>query len=511
MQMKYNITRDSFIGGKRSRSCCWYMNSIFVCVMTVILLCGCRFKQSAEFCAYAQSSNNHIIHAVSDLSHSFSFYADGRFGSQYMKGYPCLSNWGNLYEQDLENANLLILLDCDERLSYTPADIRTIQAFVEKGGGVVIMGKHGSNPQNELAEKFGATFCGTTDEPLIVAGLALDSITTQGSSSYLHFECPEEWEPIVRTDNGKSVLAVSQVGKGRILVASRSLAGSHPNASDSINVTLWKPLLQYITSGKKVDPERAFATKGWDDLGNKICKYGLNVNYSDYMEPYAASMIDVTSRCMPFIEKRMGVPLSEGMGTSIMLLPTGGGGFSAGDLIALAAWWGGFPEREDAMIEFITHESVHSWVLPYPEIWNEPIATYIGDLVMANMGHPEESARLIASCIDRGRAADPTFSLYDINGKSSHQGVPDLPADKVNDLHWGKSFWIFEQLRKENPDFVADYFRAKRKYAPAGLQKYDANNTVAVLSIAMKRNLFPWFRSIGFDVNEEESEIKLSL
>lgn len=67
----------------------------------------------------------------------------------------------------------------------------------------------------------------------------------------------------------------------------------------------------------------------------------------------------------------------------------------------------------------------------------------------------------------------------------------------------------FEQLRKENPDFLADYFRAKREYAIEGeIQNYDENNTVAVLSIAMKRDLFPWFRSIGFDVDRNAAEIK---
>lgn len=76
-------------------------------------------------------------------------------------------------------------------------------------------------------------------------------------------------------------------------------------------------------------------------------------------------------------------------------------------------------------------------------------------------------------------------------------------------MHWGKSFWIFEQLRKENPDFIADYFKAKREYAVEGkIQKYDENNTVAVMSIAMGKDMFPWFRSIGFDVDRNNAEIK---
>jgi hypothetical protein len=79
-------------------------------------------------------------------------------------------------------------------------------------------------------------------------------------------------------------------------------------------------------------------------------------------------------------------------------------------------------------------------------------------------------------------------------------------------MHWGKTFWIFEQLRKENPDVLADYFRAKRKLAiPGQLKKYDTNATVAVMSVAMGRDMFPWFREHGFDVNRKDSPIKLDL
>ena len=69
------------------------------------------------------------------------------------------------------------------------------------------------------------------------------------------------------------------------------------------------------------------------------------------------------------------------------------------------------------MIEFITHESVHSWVLPFPEIWNEPIATYVGNLVMIDMGHEEEALRRIESTIRRASRIDPTMKIYDLRGK----------------------------------------------------------------------------------------------
>jgi hypothetical protein len=211
------------------------------------------------------------------------------------------------------------------------------------------------------------------------------------------------------------------------------------------------------------------------------------------------------------MRQRMGVPLSEGMAGAIGLLATGGGGFSSGRMLGLAVFWGGFPEREDGMIEFITHETVHSWVLPFAEIWNEPIATYVGDLVMADMGHEEEGMKRIQSNIARATKIDPTMKLYDLSGKSL-KDIPPLTGGQANHMHWGKTFWIFEQLRKENPDVLADYFRAKRKLAiPGQLKKYDTNATVAVMSVAMGRDMFPWFREHGFDVDKKDSPIKLDL
>ena len=64
-------------------------------------------------------------------------------------------------------------------------------------------------------------------------------------------------------------------------------------------------------------------------------------------------------------------------------------------------------------------------------------------------------------------------------------------------------------MRQEKPDFLARYFQAKRRLAlPDKLKKYDANNTVAVLSVAMGRDLFPWFKEHGFDVDKAKAEIR---
>ncbi len=290
-------------------------------------------------------------------------------------------------------------------------------------------------------------------------------------------------------------------------MGARGLAGQNPDASDNINASWWQPLLIDTASGKHVDSQKPFRSRGPGELEYTEDLGTIKLRYSDYLKPYAKSMADIYLRCRPVIEKRMGVPLSEGMASEIALLATGGGGFSSGRMLGLAVFWGDFPKREDSMIEFITHESVHSWVLPFAEIWNEPIATYVGNLVMIDMGHEEEALRRIRGTIGRAERLDPTMKVYDLQGKGS-QGARELNRGEANDIHWGKTFWILEQLRKENPQVIGDYFQAKRRLAtPDKIKRYDINTTVAVLSIAMKRDLFPWFTQYGMAVDPTQSPI----
>ena len=72
---------------------------------------------------FAQSAENVRVHGIADLSHEFSFYADGRFRSQYLPDQVVLSNWGNLYDLDTENINLIALLGCDGNVRCNARDV----------------------------------------------------------------------------------------------------------------------------------------------------------------------------------------------------------------------------------------------------------------------------------------------------------------------------------------------------------------------------------------------------
>ena len=211
--------------------------------MTLFLLAASLLIAQDRRVVY-QTNESITVHALFDLSHEFSFYTDGRFATQYLKGQHHAMNWGNLYDLNFSNTNLLALLGCDDRSPYMEEDVNAIEKYVKDGGGLLILGKPHKDSQNKLAQQFGVEFTGTTGEPLRFLEYATGVVESQGNATSLKLEYPADWEVIVQDEKGTPVLVVSK--EGNVVIGSRSLAGSNPNASDSINVAMWKPLLLTI-------------------------------------------------------------------------------------------------------------------------------------------------------------------------------------------------------------------------------------------------------------------------
>ncbi len=380
-----------------------------------------------------------------------------------------------------------------------------VKALLEGGGGVLLAGNFGTFRDekvyraNELATAFGAKFLNErAEKPFAPAeSLEADAVVTSSHPKVIELAVPEKWSVLLEDARGRTLMARRRVGRGSLLVATRSLFGHRPNASDPINAQWVTPLLHDVACRKMVSEK--FKAGKWAEFDNVVKHGQMTLQYSDYLQGEADAVMKIYDRCMPLLEEIMGVPASDGMMGSLLLLPTGGGGFSSGARIGLGIWWGDFPNKEYGMIELIGHEGTHSWVLPFSEpMWNEPIATYVGALLGEKMGHPEEGRRAIQNRIKGARRHDPDMTKLDIAfGK-------DVP----NAVMWGKSMWIWEEMRKEKPDIVARYFRAKRRLAVRGkIKKYTPHECVVVLSHAMGRDMFKWFRSLGIAVSAEKSAI----
>ena len=446
------------------------------------------------------------IHSVTDIGHEFSFYSDGRFFTQYLKGggNRDTRNWGTLHKCDFSNVNLLVLMSGATPCPYTEKDIAAVRGLLEEAGGVAVLGNHGTFRKeteyrlNALARAFGAEFSTQkcTRPCRAVADLNATNVVCRGGN-IIGLKKAAGWTVLVRDAGNRPVLARRAVGKGTLLLGNRSLFGSRPDASDPINDHWIRPLLQDVAKGKRIDPGKRLRRQ-WFDLHET--RGGLSLRYSEYTRGEANAILALYNECMPVLEGIFGVPPSKGTMAGLLLLPTGGGGFSSGKDVGLGIWWGDFPNNLYPMVELIGHESTHSWVLPFPEpMWNEPIATYIGGLAGVELGHAKEARRMIDGNIARAKRKDPDMTRYDIAyGK-------DVPRD----VTWGKTMWIWEELRKRQPDIIARYFRAKRELAkPGRIKKYTPDDCVAVFSHAMGQDMFPWFQAHGLTVKKERATIR---
>jgi len=476
------------------------VKTIFKAMFFVILACIWQATLLGEASEALQDSR---IHCVTDISHEFTFYFDGRFGKNYVAPNGVdVRNWGTLHKYDCSNVNLLVLQSSASPCPYLPEDVNAVWKLLSEGGGVVALGDHALFRKQEeyrlnaLVNRFGAEFVDeSAQKPLKGYSILEKEIIDSYSPKIIELEQPSDWEVLVKDAMGHVVMARRRVGKGCLVVASRSLCGHKPDASDPINDSWWKPLLEQISANKPVDSKHRPKHQMPE---NQTQRERLPIQYSDYMKPYADAIYAVYDKCFPVIQEVMGVPPSEGMLTNLILLPTGAGGFSSGSSIGLAAWWGGFPEKKYGMVELISHESTHSWVQPFTEpMWNEGIATYVGILVGRKMELEADADAALEGWIKDAKRYDADMTKFDLaNGK-------DVP----HAVRMAKLMWIFEQLRKEKPDIVARYFQAKRKLAtPDKIKRYTADDSVAVLSIAMGRDLFPWFRSLGITVDRSKAQ-----
>ena len=437
-----------------------------------------------------QSAEPPKIHSVCDISQSFTFYMDGRFHTQYLKEVGRdARNWGSLEKLELTNVNLLVLTGGDPRVPYTVAAMKHVKDFAQSGVVLMLDGADPMPPGVALAEAFGARVTRSAAKPPLRGSVAEEISFRNGTV----LELDAAWTVLVRDAEDHPVLAKRAHGLGSVLVGSRGLFGQSPDASDPINAAWITPLLVECAQAKSIDPKLPHRST-WAELSKEIGP--LTLEYHLGTATFADRIAEEYLAIRPHLVAITGVEPAPGMIKKLLILPTGGGGFSSGERIAIGAWWGNYPEQRYPMIELIGHEAGHSWVLPHPEpLWNEPIATWLGIQVGRRMEMPEADETLTRQ-IAKARALDPEFDALD-----------PLAPDAARDLVWGKSFFVFEDLeRRFGPGAMAKYFRTKRALVAASRARYTMDDCVAVWCEATGEDLFPWFRSLAFDVDAARSD-----
>jgi len=451
--------------------------------------------------AVASIGHGQAVRSVTDISHHFTFYFDGRFGKAYVEpaGGTDVRNWGTVSKIDLRGANLFIAQNGDTPCKWTPNDIEALKGFVNGGGGLLLIGDYTVFPGdkgpnlNDLAGAFGAKVLWDT----AVNPLSLDASFGGGTfvnnpTNLVSLNDPKHWTVFVKDKNGAPAMAGTSYGSGHVVVASRGFFGEKDG--QTMNQSWFPRVIRWLTAGKQVDGLPKMQT--FDEEG-RFTDRGLEVQYSDYLEPEAKSIVDYYFKCLPEVAAVTGVPPSPGMLLNLKLLATAAGGFSNGRTIGLGAFWGGFPARQYGMAELTGHETTHSWVLPFAEpMWNEGLATYVGIQIGKRLGFKAEAEQSLAGWLRGYHEKDPTGKA-DISQKVDHA------------VEMGKPMFIFEELRKKfGEGVITRYFQTKRQLIQANRPGgYRADDSVAVLSHAVGMDLFPMFKNLGIGVDWQNTNI----
>ncbi len=458
------------------------------------------------FASLAVISQAQTVRCITDISHEFSFYFDGRFASNYLGpiGGSDVRNWATVSKINLDGANLFVTAQGRTPCPWTDADIAKLKSFVRGGGGLLMIGSYQVFPGekdyklNALAGAFGTSVTPTMAvEPLSLDASIKGSKLTNYPTQVLSVESPRAWTALVKDKVGAPVMVSRRIGKGKVILASGSLFGHNPDASDPINNDWIPRVLQWLASGKdvthEVPPQSTQPENAFNDRG-------LKVQYNDYTAPAARAIAAYFFKCLPEVRAFTGVEPSQGMLLNLQMLATDGGGFSSGATIGLGAYWGDFPTHQYGMVELIGHEMTHSWVKPFDEpMWNEGLATYVGIHIAKRLGFTQEADETLAKFLNYSRANDPTGKL-NLNGDSMDWWV-----------RMGKPMAIFEELRKKFGDgIIAKYFSTKRKLIQAGRRGYSASDAVAIFSRSVGMDVFPRFKEFGTNVDWSQTDISRS-
>jgi hypothetical protein len=444
------------------------------------------------------------ISVLYDISHAFG--AGLISGSpQYMRkaDMSCAGNQASLHAIDFRPFNVFWMpLIRSKDLPFTlPGDVEHVKAFMEKDGGGVFMYCHvvAEEPYpnlNKFLQGFGFEFGPRAKLPIKLVGSELTTgVSLQASASYvLELATPEGWTILARDAQGKPVVAIRQLGRGRLVACGMNvLGGRRRKRGKLLNQDSVQRMFEWCSQGKEIQagkhpPARDIWPERTLELGS------ITVHYSDYLAPYAEKVGEYYLQMRPHMEKWMGVPLLAGARTDngahtgkmdAYLLPCGDWAWSGGPRIGIAVFWGGFPEVPTDVIAVMSHELNHSWVHGYGVNFtgHEGLAIYAGAKMLQLMGFRKAWDKYVKTL--RSLAANAEFRK---------KPAKEEPTGKYQVV-------LYEFEGKYGKDIVARYYRARQKHLTKAGRHANDHDAVWLWSKVTGEDQFPYFRAMGYDVD----------
>ena len=415
--------------------------------------------------------------------------------------------------------NAIITYQVDPKAQpYLPEEIAAVRAFVEGGGGLVMIG--GGRPSedaaerwpiNDLAAEFGARF---THRRTSVSkpddaprhGIATPLTLPDGAEAGA-IEVDGAWTPLLGDD--APVLARRKFGAGRVLVISdldMLKCSDMGDGADAINRAFLTLALQWVTADSEpAGGDRRLPREAW---GGGAIYPEMEASVGQVTVFYArnqpAWMLDVIRDDMPEVKRTIeswlpSAPSDEGM--HLILSAGAGGGWAVNiytpkevGIIAL--------DRE-AILSIFAHELAHTMDDGPPGA---------GGKIGGRMPWPysEAHAGWFQGKIEELRTGargghDPNATL---NDDPDHRTV-DLTAlenrGPDNGIAWRKLWWIWQKLDDQyGPTWYARWLWVKNtRWGDTPDRALTWDDVVEDMSIAVGEDLFAFFSDIGTTLGRE--------
>ncbi len=387
---------------------------------------------------------------------------------------------------------------------YLPGEVDALKAFVDGGGGLVIIGSgaHGVEalekwPINTLAKEFDAQFTGEQTE---ISGLKVPRL-----------QLGEGWQPLLRGGDSEPVCALKTLGAGRVaLVSDMALARPEKDAgpdsphSRQARVKGLDTLLKLVSAGKPpVGGSRELPMEAW---GGGAIFPELEVEVGDVTMFYARNqkpeLVSVITDDMPGVKDQIEQKWLPSIGTGdrmyLILSAGGGGGWAVNayrpkevGIISLDA---------EGILSVFAHELAHTMYGP-PNDKGESAGGLPGVFSEAHAGWFQGKIGALRTGARGGHDPNKLFT-FDEDGTSLDLATIDA---EDNSKGWTKLWWIWQKL---DETYGATWYprwlwvKSVRWEDDPG-RKLTWDEVVEDMSIAVGEDLFAFMKEVGTTLTKD--------
>lgn len=440
-------------------------------------------------------------------------------------GYQVTDNRATLVPDLLPRYDIVVLQQLTTPLQLPDSVITSVEEWVRAGGRLVLIG-HARQwaitnreeihapldfPLNRVAARFGFRFLPNVhgEFPLrygqhpIVEGCEHLTADTYDPRARIFgpgwmnafgvglIEFPTDAEAIITDAQGRAVMAIKRVGKGKVVVFSgkRTLWGlTQPPDPQSTTVArqLIGNLFAFLSreASPRIDEPRV------PDLipPDKELRVGqMRIRHTDPLKERAEYLAKEFPRLYREMERLFGVPPARPI--DIEVLPTAGGGWTSGNLIGIGALG-----KDDDVLAILLWEMTNAWKLPSAHGWIEVWAGFTTYLLRErlNIYPPARRTQDMLNDFKALLAVDPDLKQIDVSQISPDENAHRLKVKKV-------ALILLRLHQRYGDEFFRRLLRIHR--AQYKSEEFIAmEDLITEMSLAAREDLFPWFAGYGTTV-----------